>query len=114
MSGFTRSIYTPRHPAHSIHRFLAVLLLALACSVGSGLVLAQDAQPAPAVATVNINKADAASLAASLNGVGASRAQAIVRYREEFGPFTTVEQLAEVKGIGASTVEKNRAVITLD
>ena len=106
--------YSSRQSARSLHYFLGVLLMALACTVGSAQALAQDAHSAPAAATVNINKADASSLAASLNGVGTSRAEAIVRYREEFGPFTTVEQLAEVKGIGASTVEKNRAVITLD
>ena len=103
-----------RHPAHSFHHYLMALLLASLCAIGSVQALAQGAQPEPAVATVNINKADAATLAASLNGVGNSRALAIVRYREEFGPFTTVEQLAEVKGIGASTVDRNRAVITLE
>lgn len=114
MSHYITSINKPRHLAHSFHRLFAALFVALSLTLGAAQLLAQDAQPAPAVATVNINKADAASLAASLNGVGASRAEAIVRYREEFGPFTTVEQLAEVKGIGSSTVEKNRAVITLD
>ena len=103
-----------RHPARSFHHFLMALLLASLCAIGSVQALAQGAQPEPAVATVNINKADADTLAASLNGVGPSRAEAIIRYREEFGPFTTVEQLAEVKGIGSSTVEKNRRVITLD
>ena len=43
-----------------------------------------------------------------------SRAEDIIRYREAYGPFTTVEQLAEVKGIGPATIDKNRAVITLD
>lgn len=99
---------------HSFNRFLAGLLTALALAIGGAQVLAQDTQPAPAVAAVNINKADAASLAAALNGVGLSRAEDIIRYREAHGPFTTVEQLAEVKGIGPATVAKNRAVITLD
>ncbi len=104
----------PRHPAQSFNRFLAALLFALVCAISGAQALAQGAQADPVVATVNINKADATTLAASLNGVGHSRALAIVRYREEFGPFTTVEQLAEVKGIGAATVDRNRAVITLE
>ncbi len=53
-------------------------------------------------------------MASGLNGVGRSRAEEIIRYRETYGPFKTVEELTEVKGIGKSTLEKNRAVITLD
>ena len=64
--------------------------------------------------TVNINEADAETLSAQLIGVGKSRAEAIVRYREEFGPFFTVEDLLQVKGIGESTLERNRARIALE
>ena len=90
-------------------------LLLLLCALSLTPVQAQDSAGRPlAVATVNINTADASALAAGLNGIGTSRAEDIVRYREEFGPFTTVEQLTEVKGVGASTLEKNRARITLE
>ena len=78
------------------------------------LVLVSGLVSADVPSTVNINTADASALAAGLNGIGTSRAEDIVRYREEFGPFTTVEQLTEVKGVGASTLEKNRARITLE
>ncbi|HBD03779.1 MAG TPA: competence protein ComEA, partial [Psychrobacter sp.] len=44
----------------------------------------------------------------SLNGIGSSKAQAIILYREMFGEFKTVDELAKVKGIGAKTLEKNR------
>jgi len=67
-----------------------------------------------AVAAVNINTASAEQLAAGLNGIGASRAEAIVRYREMYGPFESVDELAEVAGIGSATVERNRAMITLN
>ena len=70
--------------------------------------------PPPVVATVNINTADAATLAASLKGVGAARAEEIVRYREAYGPFKSVDELTDVKGIGNSTLEGNRAIITLE
>ena len=76
-------------------------------------VQAQDAA-AGAMTSVNINTADAGALAEGLVGVGPSRAEDIVRYREAFGPFTTVEQLTEVKGLGQSTLDKNRARITLE
>jgi len=57
---------------------------------------------------VDINRASASELAAALNGVGDAKAQAIVAYRSEHGPFKSAEQLAEVRGIGLKTVEKNR------
>ncbi|MBD3655080.1 MULTISPECIES: ComEA family DNA-binding protein [Marinobacter] len=57
-------------------------------------------------AVVNINTADVATLA-SLNGIGQSKAEAIVAYREANGPFQSPEELANVKGIGSRTVEKN-------
>ncbi|MCB1587039.1 MAG: helix-hairpin-helix domain-containing protein, partial [Xanthomonadales bacterium] len=62
---------------------------------------------------VNINTADAKSLAEELNGIGVKKAQAIVDYRTEHGDFKTIESLTEVKGIGLKTVEKNRDAIEL-
>lgn len=58
-------------------------------------------------AMVNINRATEAELV-SLNGIGSSKAQAIILYREMFGSFKSVDDLAKVKGIGAKTIEKNR------
>jgi competence protein ComEA len=60
-----------------------------------------------AAGKVDINRASASELAAALNGVGESKAQAIVDYRTEHGPFKSAEQLAQVRGIGLKTVEKN-------
>lgn len=56
---------------------------------------------------VNINTADAATLARALHNVGQAKAEAIVAYRDENGPFKSAEQLAMVKGIGMRTVEQN-------
>ncbi len=56
---------------------------------------------------ININRATEAELVA-LKGIGSSKAQAIILYREMFGGFKTVDELTKVKGIGAKTVEKNR------
>ena len=92
------------------------LLLAAGVALGTGSV-GVHAQPEPGaaeVATVNINAADAATLAARLKGVGHSRAQEIVRYRESYGRFTSAEELMEVKGIGRSTLDMNRQIITLE
>lgn len=58
---------------------------------------------------LNINQASAQALAEGLNGVGLEKARAIVAFREQHGPFSHLEQLLQVKGIGAALLEKNRA-----
>jgi competence protein ComEA len=73
-----------------------------------------DATMTSAVNPVNINTADVDALSQGLVGVGQSRAEEIVRYREAYGPFFAVDDLAEVKGIGPSTIDKNRARMTLE
>jgi competence protein ComEA len=60
---------------------------------------------------VNINTADAATLATELTGVGPALAQAIVKDRAEHGKFDTADALTRVKGIGQKIVEQNRANI---
>lgn len=62
---------------------------------------------------VNINTADAKTLAAELNGVGAVKAQAIIDYRKLHGGFKSVNDLANVKGINSKTIEKNKENIIL-
>lgn len=97
-----------------------LLALLLCLGLAPGLALAETPTEPPAVVAaaqaqlVNINTADAATLAAGLRGVGLSRAEDIIRYRETYGPFATVEELVDVKGIGQATLENNRAVITLE
>ena len=62
---------------------------------------------------VNINLATAESLAETLEGVGLAKATRIIEYREAFGPFEQIEELAAVQGIGQATIDKNRDVIRL-
>lgn len=62
---------------------------------------------------VNVNVADAETIAAELKGVGLSKARAIVEYREKHGAFQSADDLARVKGIGMKTVEANRKNILL-
>lgn len=71
------------------------------------------AAPVGAADSVNINTADAATLSKGLNGIGMAKAEAIIAYRDEYGPFANADELENVKGIGASTVERNRDVITV-
>ena len=59
-------------------------------------------------AKVNLNAADAETLRRDLFGIGAAKAKAIIAYRESNGPFTAVDELLEVKGIGKALLEKKR------
>ena len=63
---------------------------------------------------VDINTADAATLAKELNGVGPARAQAIVAYRNEHGPFKSVDDLALVKNMPRKVIEANRENLRMD
>ncbi len=60
---------------------------------------------------VNINTADAETISAELNGIGLSKAPAIVEYRKKHGPFKSADELSLVKGIGERTVSKNKGDI---
>lgn len=62
---------------------------------------------------VNINTVDEAALIRGLNGVGEAKARAI-EYRAAHGPFVSVDQLLEVKGVGPALLEKNRARIVIE
>ncbi|HEY0181004.1 MAG TPA: helix-hairpin-helix domain-containing protein [Dokdonella sp.] len=83
-----------------IRRGFAVLLLTLAFAL-----------PALAVAQVDLNSADAKTLAEAMTGVGLVKAEAIVAYRAEHGPFRSVDELINVKGIGNKTLEANRGAV---
>ena len=62
---------------------------------------------------VNINTADAEAIAEVIKGVGLKRAQAIIAYRDEHGPFKTVDGLVQVRGIGEKIVEDSRRKLTV-
>ena len=62
---------------------------------------------------VNVNTADAATIAAKLDGVGLKKAEAIVRYRDENGRFDAPADLAKVKGIGDATIARNAGRIAV-
>jgi competence protein ComEA len=61
---------------------------------------------------VNINTADEATLE-TLNGVGPVLGASIIAYRTEHGPFTSIDQLDEVSGIGPATMEDLRSQVTV-
>ncbi len=87
-----------------MHNILIILSLVF-CLFCSGTVMA---------APVNINEATAEQLAENLNGIGITKAQAIVQYRDKIGAFEHKEQLLNVKGIGESTIKKNKDNILIE
>ncbi|MDP9464225.1 MAG: helix-hairpin-helix domain-containing protein, partial [Actinomycetota bacterium] len=67
--------------------------------------------PAP-VGTVNVNAATEEQLDV-LPGVGPATAAAIVAHRQQHGPFQTVEQLGDVRGIGPAKLDALRGLVTV-
>jgi competence protein ComEA len=63
---------------------------------------------------VNLNTADASTLAKELDGIGKAKAQAIVEYRQKNGPFRSPEDLLKVEGIGQKVLDANKGNIRLD
>lgn len=79
---------------------LRLLLVALALSPFTAL-----ASP-----TLDLNTASAAELE-TLKGIGPVKAQAIIAYRDQHGPFSSVEELDQVPGIGEKMLEQVRAQV---
>lgn len=63
---------------------------------------------------VDLNQADAETLADNIVGVGPVLAKAIVAYRLENGPFVSTEQLLEIPGVGSKLLEKNEKSLLVD
>ncbi len=74
---------------------------------------AGEAKTQQVSSVVNINQADAKEISKVLTGIGKTKADAIVSYREQNGKFTAVEDLLKVKGIGKKTLEQNQDRIKL-
>lgn len=103
-----------------IKKFLSLLTLVVTFSLSflpaqNAFAAADSQSHAVSIATgkININSADAHTLASSIKGIGLKKAQAIVDYRETYGPFSNIQDLASVSGIGEKTVAKNAALLTV-
>jgi competence protein ComEA len=97
------------------HADLSLINLAAPLTDGQQIVVPKEGAAGPpgtltapdGTSVVNINTADATALEA-LSGIGEVLAAAIVQYRDEHGPFTSIDQLQDVSGIGPSTMEDIR------
>lgn len=88
-----------------VRGFAVGLMMAFVVFVG----LVQASEPL----AVNINTADAQTIAEVLDGIGENKAAAIIEYREKHGEFKSVEELTQVKGVGDSIVTRNTERILL-
>ena len=96
------------------HWFVTAIFLFSLLAAPLSLAAEQSATGSGDIVRIDINTADAAAIAAALDGVGLVKAQEIVAYREMFGAFKTVDELMEVKGIGPGTLARNRERIMLE
>jgi competence protein ComEA len=95
--------------------------IALAVSIGKGFTAEQNAavvqidqadSAVVAAEKIDINQADPAELT-KLPGIGTSTAAKISTYRDANGPFKSIDELLNVKGIGPEKLEKIRPLVTL-
>ncbi|PCR95183.1 ComEA family DNA-binding protein [Pseudomonas allokribbensis] len=87
---------------------IAAIAAPVAPSDANKVPLVMDSSATSDVRKVDLNGADAATLQKELAGVGEAKAKAIVAYRETNGPFASVDELLEVKGIGKAILDRNR------
>ncbi|WP_261319170.1 ComEA family DNA-binding protein [Microbulbifer agarilyticus] len=96
-----------------LFRIPAVVLIAITLTLSALPSFAAEEAVVKEVKMVSLNTATAEELADALDGVGVTRAELIIQYREENGSFSSVEELLEIKGIGVATLEKNKDRIQL-
>ena len=99
---------------------LSYLLLPLFTTVSLSTSAAPQPETSPSTSMVtlqptaklDLNQADASTLQTALVGIGKTKAEAIVAYRDEHGAFTSVDELLEIKGIGKALLDRNRDKLT--
>jgi len=97
------------------HIFILVFALSLLGWFGSSqLVYAAESTSnhQNTKSVVNINQANAATIAKAIRGIGKKRASDIVKYRDKHGPFKSVSDLANVRGINKRLVKKLDSQLT--
>lgn len=111
-------------PKVFLSAFLSSAVLFL-CDTASAATVTQPSPPAAVIPTggptssitteppIDINQADLATLE-KINGLGPKKAQTILEFREKNGPFLSLEQLSEIKGIGPKFLERNKGKLVVN
>lgn len=92
---------------------ILLIVIAMAGLAPAPLDAAESPTTVHAVTAINLNQATAEQLQA-LPGVGPALSERIVRYRTEHGPFSTVDQLTDVKGVGQAKLAKFKDQLSVD
>lgn len=82
--------------------------------MSAAILAAMLLAPIAIAGPVNVNTADAKTLARELQGVGMAKAEAIISYREKNGPFKSADDLVKVRGLGKKLVEQNKAFLRFE
>jgi comEA protein len=94
--------------------FLALMFVVGIAGLSPATVSAAEPPAAKvSVETIHLNQATAEQLQ-DLPGVGPALSERIISYRDQHGPFSSVDQLADVKGIGAAKLAKLKGQLTID
>ena len=93
--------------------FLGLFSLSVTAAPGDVTPIAVPVQEAQ-VSLIDLNNADVNTLQRELAGIGKTKAEAIIAYRAEHGPFASVDELLEIKGIGKALLERNRDKLTVN
>ena len=64
--------------------------------------------------SININTADKETLMSVINGVGEKKAEAIIQFRDENGPFKSIDDLTKIKGIGQGMIDKHEKMLRVE
>jgi competence protein ComEA len=97
-----------------LSRFFLIFCLSFLSYLPSAYSAEANTVAMDSVSPVNINTADVQTLATGLKGIGVSKAEAIITYRETYGSFKSIEELSEIKGIGEAIIAQNRERIRLE
>lgn len=105
-----------------IKNLLLPLFASLSFSLSAAPVTSTGTEePVPLASTLptsseklNLNVADAQTLQKVLSGIGKAKAEAIVAYRDANGPFASVDELLEIRGIGNALLERNRSTLVVE
>ncbi len=117
--GACASMYEQEYQMIILLRMIGVLwalgIMAMPLATAAEPPGTMAAQSHAVMDSVNINTASAEQMAKVLRGIGLRKALAIVRYREENGPFSRPDDITKVKGIGGFTFRRNRdRIIIMD